>query len=225
MNEPRHRSDQELTTAISDELTWNPTTSADHLRVVVTDGAVTLSGHVASLPEKDSAVQATLRIPGVTAIADEIVVPHHWRDRTDSDIARDAGQALESSTVVPQGIVKATVREHCITLTGEVAWHYEREEAVRCVATLRGVTSVRNLITIGGALSISPTAQIDIASALDRRARPDGQHIDVDVTVAGSEVTLTGTVTGLAERRDIEDTAWFTPGVTNVIDKITVAVR
>jgi osmotically-inducible protein OsmY len=60
----------------------------------------------------------------------------------------------------------------------------------------------------------------DIEAALVRRAKSDAKKIHVELN--GSTVTLTGSVNNWAERDTARDTAWGTPGVVNVIDKITM---
>lgn len=72
------------------ELGWTPSVNSDCIGVAVTDSAVTLSGQVTSYPEKQAAISAALRVRGVTAVADEIVVQHAWGIRDDSDIAHRA---------------------------------------------------------------------------------------------------------------------------------------
>jgi BON domain len=94
-------SDHLLKNAIEKQLEWAPDVTADHIGVGVTDGTVTLSGQVTRYPEKKAAVAATLRVRGVTAVADEILVQHHFGHLEDSDIAREATTILRASVVVP----------------------------------------------------------------------------------------------------------------------------
>ena len=216
------QSDQELRRAISEELSWTPSIDSDQLTVAVTDGAVMLAGQVTSYPQKQQAVKAALRVRGVTAIADEIVVSHPWGALSDTDIARDAGEALDNTVTLPPGAVKATVHDHAITLTGEVGWEYQRAAAQRAVSPLRGVCAVHNKITIHPAAAVEAAhAKSGIISALVRGAHVDAQRIDVEVS--GSEVILTGVVSSWAERRQAAHAAWSTPGVTGVDNRLTVS--
>jgi hypothetical protein len=93
---------------------------AAHIGVAVTDCAVTLSGEVTSYPERYHAEQAAKRVRGVTAVAEEIAVRSTWvtLNDTDTDIAREAGEALDRSVDVPPGAVTASVHDHRITLPG-----------------------------------------------------------------------------------------------------------
>ena len=101
MTSTQHATDHDLKTAIVDELEWTPAVTADHVGVAFNNGAVTLSGEVESFPEKHAAVQAALRVRGVTAIADEIVVDNVGHARPDADIALEAADSLDRSEVVP----------------------------------------------------------------------------------------------------------------------------
>ena len=221
MTQTQRKTDHELKMALEAELDWAPNVQADRIGVSVHDSAVTLSGQVETYPEKEAAVRAALRVRGVTAVADEIVVEHTWGPRDDADIAREASTALERSVVVPQNSVKATVHDHVITLTGTVPWQYQREAARRAVSGLPGVTGVFNHVTVKPPVTISASqAKAKITSALVRNAQLDANRITVNVE--GSEVTLTGAVSSWAERRQAEHAAWAAPGVTGVQNRITV---
>lgn len=217
-----HKTDHDLKAAIDAELAWAPNVKADRVGVSVHDGAVTMSGQVGTYPEKEAAVRAALRVRGVTAVADEIVVEHAWGPRDDADIAREAAQALEHSVVVPANSVKASVHDHVITLTGSVPWQYQREAARRSVSGLPGVTGVFNHVTVKPPVTVSASqAKAQITSALVRNAQLDANRITVSVN--GSEVTLSGNVSSWSERRQAEHAAWAAPGVTEVHNRLTVS--
>jgi len=221
MTKTQHRTDHELKTEIDDELAFTPAVNAYQVGVAVNEGAVTLSGEVESYPEKIAAVRAALRVRGVTAVADEIVVDGRWGIRQDADIAREAGEGLDRSVGVPEGAVKAAVHDHVVTLSGTVTWQYQREAARHAVAWLPGVREVLNLVTLKPPIEVSATeAKLKITSALVRNAQLDADHIQVSVT--GQEVELTGSVSSWAERRQAEHAAWSSPGVTGVHNRLIV---
>ena len=60
----------------------------------------------------------------------------------------------------------------------------------------------------------------DIEAALKRTAVADAKKIHVDVH--DSAITLTGKVQSWAERETVTASAWGTPGILNVIDKMTL---
>jgi osmotically-inducible protein OsmY len=208
-----HPTAHQLKTQIVDELTCTPDVTADHIEVAVTDGAVTLSGEVTSYLEKTAAVRATLRLRGVTAVADELVVNHHHGLRPDTDLARDATTAIARSPGA--GDVKAEVTNHWITLTGTTDWHVQRQDAVRAIEAIAGVNGVRDLITLTPSQPFSADeATTRIAAALQRNATTDATTIHV--STEGSTIELSGHVSSWAEYREADDAAYSTPGVTHV---------
>lgn len=221
MTQTQSSTDHRLKTAIDLELGWTPSVNCDRVGVIVADGTVTLSGHVTSYPEKLAAVSAALRVRGVSAVADEIVVQHPGGVRDDSDIAREAGDALDRTVVVPTGYVQATVHDHVVTLTGSVGWEYQRHAAQHAVAAVAGVKGVSNRINLVPPVIISPVeAKQNITSALVRNARLDAEH--VEVAIHGTQIRLTGNVTSWAERHQAEYAGWSTPGVTHVDNQLTI---
>lgn len=220
MTQTRAMTDAALQQAIVDELYWTPEVDAAHIGVSVTDGAVTLSGEVTSYPERYHAEQAAKRVRGVRAVAEEIAVRSTWVTLNDTDIAREAGEALDRSVDVPVGTVTASVHDHRITLTGTVTWQFQRRAAERAVKYLRGVTAVHNGILIRPASAASDIRK-SIRSAFVRSAQIDSGHVDVTVGADGG-IILTGTVRSDAERRQAEHSAWAAPGVSSVENQIRV---
>lgn len=213
------RSDAELRKNVEDELSWLPSVNSNHIGVSVDDGAVTLTGHVESYPQKVLACQATLRVRGVTAIAQELEVHHSWSFIDDADIAREASEALRRSITVPDAVT-ASVQNHVVTLSGEVEWRFEREDAVRSVHYLKGVTDVVDAITVRP--TTSPVDVTDgIQAALLRNAQFDGKLITV-TTQPGGHITLNGSVRSFPERRQAEQVSWSAPGVSRVTNNLTV---
>ncbi len=217
-----YTTDHQLKHAIERELDWASDVDNDHVGVAVTDGAVMLSGEVRSYPEKAAAVKAALRVRGVTALADEILVRHAFGRIQDADIALGATAALRNTTLLATDSVQATVHDHTVTLVGVVGWHHQRTAAAHAVSVLPGVTGVRNLIELKPreVMVAGPDAEANITAALLRNAQLEAQH--VDVTVAGTEIRLTGHVTSWAARHQAEYAAWCTPGVTHVDDHIVI---
>jgi osmotically-inducible protein OsmY len=208
-----HPTAHQLKTQIVDELTWTPDVTADHIGVAVTDGSVTLSGEVTSYLEKTAAVRATLRLRGVTAVADELVVNHPHGPRPDTDLARDATTAIARSPGA--GNVKAEVTNHWITLTGTTDWHFQRQHAVHAIEAIAGVNGVRDLITLTPSQPFSADqATTHITAALNRNATTDATNVHVGTD--GSTIELTGHVSSWTEYRQADDAAYSTPGVTNV---------
>ncbi len=212
--------DADLKEAVVDELEWTPSVNGTHIGVTVDHGAVMLSGEVDTFPERVSAEKAALRVQGVTAVAEEVIVRNLWTAVSDSDIAREATEALERAVDVPRA-VKAVVQHHSITLSGQVTWNYQRDAAARAVRYLKGVTGFYNDVTIKPTVS-AVGLEATIGAALVRNAQLEGRNITVSAD--GSAVTLEGTVHTASERRQANLAAWSAPGVSSVMNHLQVVV-
>ncbi len=220
MTQTIRRSDKELQTNVTDELSYNPSIDATHLVVLANEGVVTLSGDMGSLPERHAAKRAAMRVWGVRAVADDMVVRDPGSSGTkDTDIAEAARQMLRLAVDVPSDTVKAGVRDHMITLSGTVTWQYQREAAARAVMYIRGVTGVTNSILLTATAPPSGM-KAAIEAAILRNAQLDSREITADVN--GGEVTLRGTVRSWAERRQAEFVVWSASGVTSVKNDLAV---
>jgi osmotically-inducible protein OsmY len=215
------KTDKQIQQDVIAELGWEPSVNAAHIGVEVTDGVVTLAGHVSSYTEKSNAERAAQRVAGVKALAVEMDVKLAGSSkRNDADIARSAENVLQWATYLSPDSIKVKVQGGWITLSGEVEWAYQRQTTIDAVRHLSGVTGVSDQIAIKPKVS-STLVKSDIEAALRRRARTDAQKISVEVQ--GSDVTLTGSVHSWSERDLARDSAWGTPGVRNVVDKMTVS--
>ncbi len=212
-------SDAELQAAVEEELDWEPGVNPAHVGVSAREGAVTLSGHVRTSVEKTLARKAALRVRGVRTVADEVEVllaPEHRRD--DEDIAEAIARTLSWNTAVPD-LVKATVQQGVVRLTGTVDWRYQRRVAERAVRQVIGVRAVENAITVEP--SVSPKdIKAKITEALHRQAQLEAGQIWVE-TSDGTAV-LHGTVRSFQESESAERAAEAAPGIARVENRLEV---
>jgi len=217
------KTDSQLQQDVMAELKWEPAVHAAQIGVEVKDGVVTLAGEVSSYGEKWNAESAAQRVNGVKALAVELKVKlSQLGKRTDADIAESAKNILGWSSSLPEKAVKVMVEDGWLTLSGDVEWQYQRQDAADCLRFLTGVTGVSNQIGIKPSLSAT-VVKSDIEAALNRRAAADAKTIAVDVN--GEDVTLTGTVHSWAERELATRSAWGSSGVRNVVDKMTLTFQ
>jgi osmotically-inducible protein OsmY len=215
------KTDKQLQQDIMAELSWEPSVNAAHIGVEVTNGVVTLAGHVTNYAEKLNAERAAQRVAGVKALAVEMDVKLAGTSkRNDAELASSAEAALQSATYFSPNDIKVKVEDGWITLSGEVEWDYQRQSSVAAVRHLLGVTGVSDKIALKPKVS-SVLVKSEIEAALKRRARTDAQKISVDVQ--GSDVTLTGSVHSWSDRDLARESAWSTPGVRNVVDKMSIS--
>ncbi|KQX21510.1 BON domain-containing protein [Variovorax sp. Root434] len=214
------KTDTQLRDDVQAELNWDPAVKACDVGVIVKDGVVTLTGHLASHAEKYAVELAVQRVHGVKALAIEMTVKLPFdNQRTDADIAMAAERALEWNVLVPNGKIHPMVTEGWLTLNGEVEWDYQRSAADGAVRNLMGVTGVSNLVKVTPKLSPADVEK-QIHDALSRQA--DREASRLSITVNGSQVTLRGTVHSWAERDAVQGAAWATPGVSVVVNDLLV---
>ena len=205
---------------VLDELAWEPALNEAGIGVAVTNGAVTLTGHVRSFAEKRAAEKAAARVAGVIAVADDIEVRFPSDIRTDdTDIAEAVANAIRWNTVLPADAVKATVEKGWVTVSGDVNWEYQRRAALNALRNVRGVRGVNNNVHVKPSVR-ADDVQKKIEAAFRRSAQIDADHVNVQI--AGTKVTLAGSVRSSSERKEAEYAAWNAPGVTAVHNNLRV---
>ncbi|POR42388.1 BON domain-containing protein [Methylobacterium sp. V23] len=214
--------DKDLRRDVLDELDFDPSLDAADIGVAVSDGVVTLTGHVGSYAEKVEAERAVKRVKGVRAIAQEIQVRLPKAKAVEDDqIAARALAIIDWSVHLPKQAIQVKVAQGWVTLTGAVPWQYQAMGAEAAVRKLSGVAGVSNLVEVRP--EVRPTAVKEkILEAFRRNALFEADAIKVSVD--GDQVTLEGAVTVGIERDAAERAAWSIPGVRTVVDHI-VALR
>lgn len=195
---------------------------ATEIGVAVKDGVVTLTGFVDSYTKRWAAEDASHRVRGVKAVANDIEVRFSvGGERTDPEIAAAAARALQWDALLVPEKIDVTVSKGWITLKGTVDWQYKKHEAERAVRNLAGVKGVSNLIDVKPKLQPAEITK-QVEQALVRSAQTDAGRITIEVD--GNKVTLKGTVRAWVERQEAERAAWRAPGVMTVDNRITVAL-
>jgi len=210
--------DIRLRGAVVRQLDWDPEVDASAIGVSAVEGVVTLTGFVDSYADKLAAERVAKRVRGVRAVANDITV-RLMVDRTDSDIAHDAAQALKLRPALADTVQVAVHRGH-VTLTGRVEWLLQKAQAEEAIRHVRGLVDVRNHITVRPA-----AGQRDVVRRIVRTLHHDA---DVDarrITVAVNDdvVTLKGEVASWMQRDAAERAAGSAPGIARVDNQIVVA--
>ncbi len=215
------KSDTQIQMDVRAELKWESEVDELKIGVSVTNGAVTLTGHVPTYRQKMVVLSATKRVIGVLAVVNNIDVRLESQHRTtDEGLAERIANVLKWNVSVPGKDIQAEVKNGVVTLSGKVEWQHQRANIMRNVEHVSGVTNVVNFITLKPRLSATDIQQ-KIKDALKRHA--DVEASKISVSVSDGTVTLSGTVESLEEMDRVEDAAWAAPGVSRIIDELRVA--
>jgi osmotically-inducible protein OsmY len=184
------------------------------------DNVVVLGGKVRSYAEKRLAEEAVESVDKVKGIADELSVELDigYR-RSDAEIAKAALDVLKWCFFVPHEKIKVIVENGHLTLTGTVDFYYQKERAKKAVQDLYGVTFVTNNIDVKRTFT-KQEVKNQIVKEFERNARIDANNVRVEVE--DSKVILRGKVKNLDEVKEARKAAWSVPGVSNVIDELTI---
>jgi osmotically-inducible protein OsmY len=214
------RPDKELQADIIRELEWEPRIDSANIGVAVDKGAVTLTGHVRTYSELITTERASLRVYGVLAVANELVVKlPSDRARDDSDVALAISNQMAWNAAIPHEAIKASVTHGWVTLEGRVDWAYQSEAAEKLVRGLIGVKGVTNRVVVKPAPHYKDV-KAKITEALHRQAQIDARRIWL--TTDDGHVTLHGHVSSWSEAAAARKAAESAPGVTKVESQLTI---
>ena len=214
------KNNEELQKDVQDAIKWQPLLHAAEIGVTVKDGVVSLTGVVDSYSKKSEAEDAAKNVAGVTVVVEKIEVklPSLW-SKNSSEIANEVLTAIKARWDLPQDKIKVKVENGWITLTGELTWNYQREDASDAVRNLMGVTGVSNNITIKSE-SNDPIEKADIEAALLRNW--SFYDNDIHVKVNDHKATLTGSVGSIYQKEEAGRIAWNAQGVYQVDNELVV---
>lgn len=214
------RTDLSIKEDVLDELEWQPSIDETQIGVVVKDGIVTLSGTVDSYAKKREAENAAKSVAGVKAVAEDIEVKYGpTSQKSDTEIATAAANALKWNISVPSNKIDIRVEDGWVYLTGEVMWDFEKSAAKKAVENLPSVKYVVNDITLKNPVD-SSDIKAKITKAFERSADIDAKGITVKTD--GHTVKLTGKVHSLKEKDEARNTAYYAPGVWTVENELEV---
>jgi osmotically-inducible protein OsmY len=214
------RTDTEIRRDVQNELQWDPSLDETGMGVNVKNGVVTLVGTVPHFADRYTAEEVAKRVNGVRAVANEIEVKiPKPGERSDTDIASAAANALKWNFSVGASDIKAVVKHGWVTLSGQVTYGYQRSVAESLVRYLLGVTGIVNEIAIMPAVKMVDVKQ-KIEAAFQRQALFDAK--DIDIKLNDNQVTLKGHVHSWREKDDASRAAWAAPGVAKVENQLQV---
>jgi len=214
------KTNEDLQRDVQDAIKWEPSLHAAEIGVAVKDGIVTLSGTVDSFSKKSQAEDAAKNVSGVQAVVEKIEVKFaNWGKIEDSEIANEIVNAFKSNWEIPNDKIKIKVEDGWVTLSGELPWNYQKEAAQRIVNTQAGVKALTNSLDIKSSIN-DDIEKEGIECALERNGSIDDQ--DIQVSVAGTKITLNGTVGTWYQKEEAGRVAWKAPGVSRVENELVI---
>ncbi|MFL5753422.1 MAG: BON domain-containing protein [Bacteroidia bacterium] len=212
------RKDLETQKNVLEELRNTPTINANEIGIAVKQGIVTLSGTVDSYSKKVRVEKAVRNVSGVRGIAEDIrvkIADGNLKD--DSEIARVVLHAIEWHSAAQVDKISILVEDGWVTLEGASEWDFQRKSAAKAVGNIAGVKGITNNIKLSARPATSDIKN-KIQSAFLRNASLDADKITVEVS--GTRIILNGTVNSWTEFEEAERSAWNTPGVSAVENKL-----
>jgi osmotically-inducible protein OsmY len=207
---------------VVDQLYWDSRVDASNIEVEVEGGEVVLTGDVLSYSARQAATSTVWSIDGVTAVDNRLSVeyPSTIEFPSDAEVRSNIESILLWNTEIDSSEIAISVQDHIVNLEGTVDSYWKKVRA----ADLADVTGVFEVVN---KLAVVPTEDYvdediagDVTDALDRNL-----HVNVDdvtVKVKDGEVTLTGTVSSWTAYRSAEDSAFYTLGVRDVDNRLTI---
>jgi len=217
---PALRSDAEVRQEAVETLTRDVRVDASHVDVHVVNGVVSLRGYVATPFERRVAAEIVRRVKGVRDLRNELQVAPS-STRSDAEISAEVRSALDRYPDLEAQRITVTVQNGVVILSGVVGSYAERANAGTAAWQSTGVADVVNNLAIEPAMTrtdseIASEVRIDLAHNLDLTRQK------VQVEVQGGVVYLRGSVSSLDQKWQADEVAWWTTGVRDVINELSV---
>lgn len=139
--------DTEITTSVENKLNWNSQINSTGIRVITTDGIVTLSGVVDTYWEKGLAEDVARYTNGVIDVVNDLTVTP-VKSIVDIDIENDIRRAFIRNSIIDDTKISVSASGGIVTLSGVASSYLERSRAYNIAKYTAGVVDVINNITI-----------------------------------------------------------------------------
>jgi osmotically-inducible protein OsmY len=143
------RLDSQIRRDVIDEIQSELTIDADSIEVHVENGVVTLTGCADGCGDKWLIEVAAQRIAGVRSVETQLEIKVEEPGmRSDDDIRRECEHMLGMTVPGANHAIRVMVSSGWVTLSGSVAWGYERWSSEEIVNHVPGVNGVNGQITV-----------------------------------------------------------------------------
>jgi osmotically-inducible protein OsmY len=213
--------DNELVSAVTDELLQDSRINPQDLEVTSSDGHVTLKGSVANYYQNRIAEADVRDVIGVGWITNELAIRSVKRE--DFRILDDILFDISSDEALWRQGIDVKVNDGVVTLSGKVDSSYDKEHAAAVASRIRGVKDINNEITVDRKQGYKDA---ELLMKVENRIRSNSLLSPVEdkikVSVRKGLVTLTGTVYNWGQRREAEKVAFHASGVWTVDNRLQV---
>jgi osmotically-inducible protein OsmY len=141
----QQRTDTDIAQAVVSALRWNTVVPDEKIAVTVTNGWVTLKGHVEWEYQRAAATNAIRYLSGVRGVTNAITVQPRV---SVPDVQAKIEAALKRSAEIDARRINVAVADGKVTLTGNVHSWFERNEARRAAWAAPGVREVEDHIGV-----------------------------------------------------------------------------
>ncbi len=191
------------------------------LDIICEDGGVTLSGTVSSIAGKRLARRLAEQVPGVRQVEDllDVAIVQSMGDR---EITQHILHSfIQERNIEVDHIDIHTDLEGRVILRGNVHSLVQRRLCEVLSWWVPGVRNVRNLLVVHPHEKDSDEElQDNLLVILEKDPMVDPKHFQL--TVRSGIVTLRGRANSSVERGAAENDCWYTPGVLDVDNQLTV---
>ena len=139
------RTDTDVAQAAVSALRWNTMVPGDKIAAAVTDGWVTLTGHVSWEYQRVAAARAVRDLTGVRGVTNLVTVEPH---ASSVDVKSKIEAALKRSAEVDARRINVAITDSKVILSGNVHSWFERDEARRAAWSAPGVKEVEDRIAV-----------------------------------------------------------------------------
>jgi osmotically-inducible protein OsmY len=214
--------------------------SGRDISVTAADGVVTLSGRVHSPVEREQAIAIAQDIDGVVRVEDRLMVEPQVpagavaTSGTPSSPAIDDAQVTSSiqakyflDNALKSRRIEVETRQGVVTLRGEVGGDEERAQALLLARTTEGVERVEDALTVMESTPPAAAADDALSSQIQETLKGDAvlRNSMLTATAKDGVVLLEGTVPSASAKQRALTLARQTPGVVQVVDRITIRTR
>jgi osmotically-inducible protein OsmY len=159
-------SDRRVREAALAAIAWVLPETAD-VRVEVETGVVRIAGTVHSIEDRDRVVAAALDVEGARVVVDDVEVLSLRRGPVDDrSVAREVRRVLEGMPSLQAVGLRARVRHGVVTVSGVIAWRFERATVLNLVAAVPGVADVVDAVVVARPRPVLRTEDLLVAREL-----------------------------------------------------------